>query len=517
MLFELVCMYIRLHQLHHPVGLQTYILRPRVHPLRSYPSSWRPRTWSLNSVKMHRIFHQDSRTAPALLVANNQEGTNISPHSEGHFTTRRHRYDLVSIRTASHLRHHLHGWTPPTKCGWTLHLVNNSHRHHQPRHNSLYDPTIQTPPRPTWTPRSPPSSSSPPGSTSVQHGYVGRPIDIPPDVDFHDTNKVNGLDFPSKIRQSRFTSYKDIEGMDPLQVPLWKFLYRGIHNTWLRRIAYGRETFVIPFDNIGTTVFIAELVAQLRSRNVDLDKLATYKSRSAGQFVNQKEATQNMAKEVAQLLQSWLPAHPPADHASQQRILELEAELAKMKSENANPPPNTSEPSHPASSPIGRAFHGQTASTSFDPATLLVSPGSVNPWLVANQPSSLTETQYKKWLKDLKLPQHQLDTLNKQIEKIKEWWQNQPDDAVQTIQRASVAMGIDPGKHKNSTSDEIVLRVMTVAMMMHSWLAAYLNSSGSKVARILSDLAVAHACILTLAFVTPNRLAKTKICLIPIL
>ena len=339
----------------------------------------------------------------------------------------------------------------------------------------LYDPTIHTPPRPTLTPRSPPSSSSPPGNTSIQHGYVGRPIDIPPveqwkpDVEFHDTNKVNGLDFPSKIRQSRFTSYKDIEGMDPLQVPLWKFLYQGIHNTWLRRIAYGRETFVIPFDNIGTTVFIAELVAQLRSRNVDLDKLATYKSRSAGQFVNQKEATQNMAKEIAQLLQSWLPSHPPADQASQQRILELEAELAKIKSDNANSPPNASTPAHPASSPIGRAFQGQaSASTNFDPATLLVSPGSVDPWLVANQPDSLTETQYKRWLKDLKLPQHQLDTLNKQLEKVKEWWQNQPDDAVKTVQRASVAMGIDPGKHKNATSDEIVLRVMTVAMLMHS-------------------------------------------------
>ena len=292
-----------------------------------------------------------------------------------------------------------------------------------------------------------------------------------PDEEFHDTNKMNGLDFPCKIRQSRFSSYKDIEGMDPLQVPLWKFLCQGIHNTWLRRIAYGRETFVIPFDNIGTTAFIAELVAQLRYRNVDLDKLATYKSRSAGQFVNQKEATQNMAKEIAQLLQSWLPSHPPADQASQQRILELEAELAKVKSEAANPPPNTTTPAHPASSPIGRAFQGQAAaSTAFDPATLLilVSPGSVDPWLVANQPDSLTETQYKRWLKDLKLPQHQQDTLAKNLEKVKEWWQHQPDDAVKTVQRASVAMGIDPGKHKNATSDEIVLRVMTVAMLMHS-------------------------------------------------
>ena len=36
-----------------------------------------------------------------------------------------------------------------------------------------------------------------------------------------------------------------------------------------------------------------------------------------------------MAKEVAQLLQSWLPAQPSADIASQQRILELEAETGK--------------------------------------------------------------------------------------------------------------------------------------------------------------------------------------------
>ena len=332
-----------------------------------------------------------------------------------------------------------------------------------------------TPQRHTLTPRSPRPMSSPGGSPPIHEGYTCRPIEIPPveqwkpDVDFHDSNKVNGLDFPSKIRQSRFSSYKDIEGMDPLQVPLWKFLCQGLHNTWLRRIAYGRETFVLPFDNMGTTVFVAELASQLRTRNVDLDKLATFKSRSTGQFVNQKEATQTMAKEVAQLLQSWLPAQPSADVASQQRILELEAELAKMKSDNGSPPPTAPEGPGPATTPIGRALQGQpSASASFDPSSLLISPGSVNPWLVDNQPSSLTETQYKKWLKDLKLPQHKQDTLEKHLEKVTEWWRNQPDDAAKTIQRASEAMGIDPCKHKSATTDEIVLKVMTVAMLVHS-------------------------------------------------
>ena len=224
-----------------------------------------------------------------------------------------------------------------------------------------------TPQRHPLTPRSPRPMSSPGGSSAINEGYTCRPIEIPPvdqwkpDVDFHDSNKINGLDFPSRIRQSRFSSYKDIEGMDPLQVPLWKFLYQGLHNTWLRRVAYGRETFVLPFDNIGTTVFVAELVSQLRTRNVDLDKLATFRSRSAGQCVNQKEATQNMAKEVAQLLQSWLPAQPSADVASQQRILELEAELAKMKSDTGTSQPNAPEGSTPATTPIGRALQGQPA------------------------------------------------------------------------------------------------------------------------------------------------------------
>ena len=142
-----------------------------------------------------------------------------------------------------------------------------------------------------------------------------RPCEIPamphwkPDVDFHDTGKTNGIDFPATVRSSKFSQYKDIEGMGPLQIPFWKFLYQGLNNTWLRRIAHGRDVFVLPFDNIGTTVFVAELVQQLKAHNVDLDRLAAYRTRQQGTQLQQKEATQHMAREVAQHMQSWLP--PP--------------------------------------------------------------------------------------------------------------------------------------------------------------------------------------------------------------
>ena len=87
--------------------------------------------------------------------------------------------------------------------------------------------------------------------------------------------------------------------MDPFQVPLWKFLYQGLNNNWLGRIAYGRDVFVVPFGNIGTTVFVAELVQQLKSRNVDIDRLAGYRARQQGTNLQQKKTTPQMALKIA--------------------------------------------------------------------------------------------------------------------------------------------------------------------------------------------------------------------------
>ena len=92
-------------------------------------------------------------------------------------------------------------------------------------------PPTQSPPPPppqaTMTPQrftttSPKShSSTPPSSMSqIQKGYPVRPCEIPamanwkPDVDFHDVGKVNGIDFPATVRSSKFSQFKDIEGMD---------------------------------------------------------------------------------------------------------------------------------------------------------------------------------------------------------------------------------------------------------------------------------------------------------------
>ena len=286
-----------------------------------------------------------------------------------------------------------------------------------------------------------------------------------PDADFHDTGKANGIDFPSTVRSSKFSQLKDIEGMDPLQIPLWKFLYQGLNNTWLRRIAHGRDVYILPFDNIGTTVFIAELVQQLRSRNLDLDRLAGYRCKQQNVFLQQKEATQHMAKEVAQIMQSWLPAPSAPDPSSQQRILDLEAQLATLKNQQPSDASTPgSAPTGSATAPILQALHGQQAPAStFSPQSMLTMRGSSLPWFEANMINSLTETAYKKWLSGLQLPQPKKDVLEKNLEKALEWWNKQPEGANDQIQRVLVSFGLHPTKLKNQNF-EIMVKVMTVAL-----------------------------------------------------
>ena len=69
-------------------------------------------------------------------------------------------------------------------------------------------------------------------------------------------------------------------------------------------------------------------------------------------------------------------------------------------------------------------------------------PGTTNSCLDSNPIPTLTETAYKKWLKDLQLPQPKLDVLDRNIAKALSWWNDQPDTAGGTLQRVTVGMTV---------------------------------------------------------------------------
>ena len=164
-----------------------------------------------------------------------------------------------------------------------LHPPGQFHGHFRPPHFGPGTPPSQ---RPTQTTPSSRSNSGTPYTSGKQP--LGRIPNIPlgqhwkPDEEHYDTQKLNGLTLPRTIRSSSWTQLKDIEGCDPLTVPLSKLLYQGSENFWLRKLAAGREVYVATMGEVSQVVFVSEILSQLRSRGIDLDKLAQHKALQDG-------------------------------------------------------------------------------------------------------------------------------------------------------------------------------------------------------------------------------------------
>ena len=117
-----------------------------------------------------------------------------------------------------------------------------------------------------------PFSKSPGGQTTTDESRTYG-FDLNPhwqeDQDHYDNQKINGLTFPRSIRPSAFTQKLDIEGCDPLKLPVAALLYQQANNFWLRKLAHGRELYLIPTGDIAAVVFMTELLTQLRNKGVD--------------------------------------------------------------------------------------------------------------------------------------------------------------------------------------------------------------------------------------------------------
>ena len=336
---------------------------------------------------------------------------------------------------------------------------------------SQYSQNTPTPPR---TPSQPGLGTTPTRTPSTRDRTIsGRIPSNQMRKEFYDNQKVNGLPLPRAIRSSSWSQLKDIEGCDPLTVPLSKLLYQGSENFWLRKLATGREVYVATMGEVSQVVFVSEILAQVRGRGIDLDRLSQNKALQDGLTVDKKEAIQHLTKLLLDQMQKWLPV-VQADSGSQHQIAALQAEIAALKAKTGSPAQqeapapegNTPTPPNRVQSPIEAAFQGHRP-VAFDPAQLLVAPGGTNQWLENNMPESFSDTKYKTWFKTLKLDIKSRQTIERNIVAMDTWWQNQPEAAEATIHRVAVCLGISPGKIK-SGHNENLLKVMTVALTMTS-------------------------------------------------
>ena len=184
---------------------------------------------------------------------------------------------------------------------------------------------------------------------------------------------------------------------------------------------------------VNQVVFVNEILAQVRGRGIDLDRLSQNKALQDGLTVDKKEAIQHLTKLLVDQMQKWLPV-VQADSGSQHQIAALQAEIAALKAKAGSPPQqeapgpegNTPPPPNRVQSPTEAAFQGHRP-VAFDPAQLLVAPGGTNQGLENNMPESFSDTKYKTWFKTLKLDINSRQTIERHIVAMDTWWQNQPE------------------------------------------------------------------------------------------
>ena len=224
-------------------------------------------------------------------------------------------------------------------------------------------------------------------------------------------------------------------------------------------------------------VFMTELLTQLRNKGVDLDKVASCKARQDGKLLDKTNNTKYAAQQIADLIHSWVPTRM-ADPDTQHELTQLRSQLAQLRQQAGELPgdsstPGTSGPS--ASTPIQAALlsgcrnspqSAPPAPPSFDPSSLLVGTTTVNPWIAQNQPPSLAVRLFNKWLKDLPLSDAKRKVLTDNLKKTEDWWAKQPAEAIDTVERVAVMMGLPVSLMGKNYDVPNLLRAMTAGITL---------------------------------------------------
>jgi len=152
-------------------------------------------------------------------------------------------------------------------------------------------------------------------------------------------------------------------------------------------------------------------------------------------------------------------------------LAELRQRAGEDPGDTTTPPRTGPSASSPATTPIQRALMNNSTNptpppTSFDPSCLLVGPTTVNPWLAEHMPPTLAVRAFNKWLKDLPISEPKRKVLTENITKTENWWSRQPAEALETVERVAVMMGIPVSLLGKNYEVLHLLRAMTAAISL---------------------------------------------------
>ena len=219
------------------------------------------------------------------------------------------------------------------------------------------------------------------------------PSDFVPSDQYHDCKVVYGYDLPKAVKATTYTQKIGIAGCPIETVPLLAIVRHSWSSYWLRYLCHGHEIFPVFTKHISQAMLATELFSRLNHNKIDLDTVALAHCQGAIPPIpnpTKKQALAALADEFYEYMSSLI--HEPSsqhttstDQQSNQRILQLEQQLAAAQAQLAAVSGNHDAPAtpikkrpHPSPSPATSSTP-QPPHTDSKPAALPVVPSQATP------------------------------------------------------------------------------------------------------------------------------------------
>ena len=223
-------------------------------------------------------------------------------------------------------------------------------------------PSVPYQPQPTFPPQPPqiqstvPSHSSPPRPPPTRSFQTPPlPSDFVPSEQYHDCKVVYGYDLPKAVRTTTYTQKIGIAGCPIETVPLLAIVRHSWSSYWLRYLCHGHEIFPVFTKHISQAMLATELFSRLNHNKIDLDTVALAHCQGAIPPIpnpTKKQALAALADEFYEYMSGLI--HEPSsqhtaatDQQSNQRILQLEQQLAATQAQLAAVSSNQDTPATP--------------------------------------------------------------------------------------------------------------------------------------------------------------------------
>ena len=225
------------------------------------------------------------------------------------------------------------------------------------------------------------------------------PSEFVPSEHYHDCKAVYGYDLPKAVKATTYTQKLGIAGCPIETVPLLAVIRHSWSSYWLRYLCHGHEIFPVFTKHISHAMLATELFSRLNHNKIDLDAVALAHCQGAIPPIpnpTKKQALAALADEFYEYLSGLIHEAPtqntaPTDPQSNQRILQLEQQLAVAQAQLAASNGGQDAPATPAKK---RPPPSQSPTTSnipledscAKPAALPVVPSQATPQMSPPQP-----------------------------------------------------------------------------------------------------------------------------------